>query len=149
MSAVQIMDFDPECLDDFEFDGLPEFAAERIKQQAEAGICFVAYDNGKVIAIGGIIDLWPGVGEIWSVISKDIIGKWVHWVAIHRHAKGMVRMWFDAGGHRLQASIIRANGYLLARAWLHRLGFGFEGTMAQYGFDRSNYERWAIVAQGG
>ncbi|MBN1625499.1 MAG: hypothetical protein JW944_03155 [Deltaproteobacteria bacterium] len=98
-------------------------------------IAFSLIHDGEIIAIGGIYELWPGVGEAFSIMS-DTAFKYPKSLYCHfklnfgfgiSHKKytriqSMVKVGFDAG--------VR---------FIERLGFEREGVMEKWGPDGCDY----------
>lgn len=131
-------------LDLFDFSEVGPYAKEVVTKAVKTGGVFSVFHNGAIVAVGGIIKYWHGVGEMWCLTSKDMEGKWAKWPFLHRQAKRLIQVFFnEMEGHRLQTSIL--SGFEGGQKWAGRLGFHSEGDMPQYGPDRKDYERWALV----
>ena len=112
---------------------------ERGVAYAAAGPAFTGLREGRVAFCLGAVELWPGVGEAWSVTSALIE---TLPVSFHRL---VLRMLDEQQAHhhcrRLQASVRQDHG--VSVRWLHRLGFTYEGRMEAYGPDGSAHLRFA------
>lgn len=95
--------------------------------------------NGEVIFIGGVIEVWKGVGEAWAIVSPKAAA---HALTIHRLSLPMMKVWFsELGLHRLQATAqIKRNPNLrwedsLGKnvRWARSLGFQEEAVLKRYG----------------
>ena len=98
------------------------------------GIC-----NGRIVTIGGIVLLWPGVGEAWSVFDQSAI-PFKRYMLLHS------RRWILAAAqechlHRLQATL-RTD---LPDAWLKHLGFEKEGLLKQFCQDKCDSTMWSMI----
>lgn len=76
--------------------------------------------HGQVVALAGITEIYPGMGEVWSYLTPEALAKplWLH-REVRRH--------FDAiapSYHRIQASTDAAHD--AGRRWLEALGFVLE-----------------------
>jgi hypothetical protein len=97
--------------------------------------------DGKVAGCGGVVLLWPGVGEAWSV--------WAPWAANYRkymllYCRQFIGQTMDRHKlHRIQATL-RAD---LPESWLRHLGFVPEGRMRKYGPDGCDSTKWAIIRE--
>jgi hypothetical protein len=94
----------------------------------------------KVVAIIGSLELWPGVCEIWSIISQDISE---YRMSFCRWAKKLLTaLEKEKRYHRIQLRAIDDAVHTNFCLWL---GFTYEGTMKMYGPDKQNYIIWAKV----
>lgn len=96
----------------------------------------------ETIAVGGVVVLWPGVGEAWMLTTPGV----------ERYPQFLCRSAVTAieaavlthGLHRVQVSVGCKNTRAIRFAiWL---GFESEGICKAYGPDRQDYERLAWVA---
>lgn len=103
---------------------------------AMAGPAFSAFAGADVIACAGVVPLWEGRAQVWSLLSSDLAR---YSFGVHRAVKR-----FLDGYHvrRLECTVDpRAER---AVRWARRLGFVYEGTMAAYtpqGHDMDMYVR--------
>lgn len=95
--------------------------------------------NDKIIAAGGIVKMWEGVGTAWAVLG-NIENK--RKVAL-LYKKHLYKMMIDNRFHRLQADILV--GFDKGVRFVEFLGFKFEGTMKAYDKDKRDYLRYALV----
>lgn len=91
--------------------------------------------EGKLISCGGVVILWPGVGEVWCMVTP----------LVDRYRKGFVetinhlivgtqetfRLW------RVEALVSVTN--MRSVKMLHRIGFTIEGIKRKYGPDGVDY----------
>lgn len=134
-------------LERFDFTAYGHQVKSVVEANAKVGIAFAARAEDKVLAMGGIVELWHGVGDAWTIFALCMHEHWWLWPHIHRMVKVAIKGFFDdAGGHRLQTAVLA--GWKQGQEWLYRLGFHFEGMMEKYGPDRRDYERWAMVKGG-
>jgi hypothetical protein len=92
-------------------------------------------ESGRVVAIGGIIPRWEGVGMAWVWLTRE----WrKHARAITDEvAKGLA----EASFHRVELGV--KIGYDRGEAWAHRLGFVLETPVARkWGPDGGDYSLW-------
>ncbi len=100
-----------------------------------------AFDGSKPIAILGISQLWKGVGVVWTLLSEQ---SKENGFALSLGSSRFIRMMYVERGYwRLQATIIR--GDEIARLWIVKLGFVYEGTMVAYGPDGQTHDMYARV----
>jgi len=103
----------------------------------------VVDDEGNIVFCCGIMDFWPGVGEIWAVFSP-LAQKYAHtWIVakelLAAHLKNYVR---------LQAPLDPA-GRPEAIRFDERLGFKPEGLMRHYGPHGEDMIMYALVKENG
>lgn len=102
---------------------------------------YTLMDNNVILGIGGVHNMWDGVGEAWLVISKQGFTK------PHTVAK-WTNIMFDViqeehNYKRLQAAVSLKDQTALR--FVHWMGFKEEGIMQKYGPDGSDYARYAKV----
>lgn len=84
--------------------------------------------NGDIIACGGVLKLWKGVGEGWLLTSPLIE---LHRVAFGRAAvRTIERLMDDLQLERLQTMVDAE--HWVSRGWLQWMGFEPEGVMKKY-----------------
>ncbi len=96
----------------------------------------------KIIAIVGITIIWPGVAEVWSLLSEDIkkIPSYFHRGIL----KGLNFYQQNLKIKRYQASVKK--DYLDGLRWIKALGFEYEGEMKSFGPDGSDFFLFGRVA---
>lgn len=96
--------------------------------------------DGRIIAIIGYMQLWPGVLEVFVLPSIYIPQHPVAFVRkIRRYLKSLEH---TLDTHRIQ-STARADDD--TTRWMIALGFAPEGFLKKYTRDKSNYVMWARV----
>ena len=131
--AVQPRKFDQLCMGTF------EEMRNRAETAIRSGDCFAQIVNGEVVAVGGVVILWSGVGEAWAVTSS-LAEK--YFVGFHRATiKNLGRIIRKHRLHRLQATVHERHEKSLD--WVKRLGFEREGVLQAYGPDGGNYFMYA------
>jgi len=120
------------------FEPAPVFAADGcaaadLDAQAAAtlaaGPCWTAALDGRPVGCGGVVLLWRGVGEAWS-LSAPGLGR--HALGLHRIvAARLAAVRAEHALHRIQTSVHIDNTQ--GRRWAARLGFKEEGMMQGYG----------------
>ncbi len=84
--------------------------------------------NDEIIACGGVLKLWKGVGEGW-LLTSPLIEQ--HRVAFGRAAlKTISRLMDDLKLERLQTMVDAE--HWVSRYWLQWMGFKPEGLMSKY-----------------
>ena len=98
-------------------------------------------EGERVIAIGGVAEMWRGSGEAWALLSAAALAKPV---ALRKVAEAYL-----AGAQqnfwRIQATV-RAD-FREGNRWVQSLGFSHEtptGPMKGYGPDGADYELYAM-----
>ncbi|MDP3425890.1 MAG: hypothetical protein Q8S17_00740 [Humidesulfovibrio sp.] len=114
--------------------GLPPLAS-LARVYAAAGPAWSVLDGATVIACGGVVRFWPGVGECWCWAGASVD---VAPVAFARLARRVVdSLLREQGFHRLQLHTrlddVRANRFA------SHLGFTLEGRCPCFGADRSTH----------
>lgn len=104
---------------------------------------YTVLKDDKAIAFGGVVKLWDGVAEIWSILSPEAIEEIK---PIHRKAIELIESCFNNGIVRMQTTVLE--GFFEGYRWVEHLGFHQEGRMAKYGPDGQNYIRYARVKGG-
>lgn len=109
---------------------------------ATRGPAFTGLVDGEVIACGGILIFWAGVGEAW-VVTSDLVDRYKLFFArtvtaklgqiIREHRLERVQAAIDAEHH---ASI----------KWVEKMGFTNEGLMRKY-LGRRDFYRYALVRE--
>lgn len=89
-----------------------------------SGPCFTAFAGMDVIGCAGIMPLWNGRAQVWSLFS-DLIHHYPK--AIHRAVKQYVDGYDVA---RLECTVDPRSDR--AVRWAKRLGFHYESTMPKY-----------------
>lgn len=118
------------------------FGVEKAKALLGMSIANTLMLDGRIIAIVGFYELWPGVYELWALPSKYIYECSTSYV---RHMRGYVKCIFDNfGAHRLQTSSLSDP---IHDRWMGCLGFECEGTLRKYGPDMVDYKQWSLIKE--
>ena len=107
----------------------------RMVHQSESGPCITALINNRVVAIFGMVLIWDGLGESWSVFSKEA----------RRYPIAMTKganAFFDIceilfSLHRIQITVRSTDKR--AVSWAKCLGFKSEGLLKEYSVDKTDY----------
>lgn len=116
---------------------------DQIGVQLPMSICakaMVRPDTGDLLAIGGIIHAWPGMGHAWTYIREDRTRKEI--VQLTEQVRdSIVRAHTQFGMVRIQCDV-KAD-HAAGHRWARTLGFTPEGTMRRYkdGHDYVLYAR--------
>ncbi len=84
--------------------------------------------QGRPVACGGVIELWPGVGEVWLTINPLIAERTL--TLFRQMVRKRRELVEDFGFNRLQA-VIRAD-FMHGRRLALRFGFRCEGYLHAY-----------------
>ena len=108
------------------------------------GQSFTGIQDGVVIACGGVLPMWPGVGEGWVLASGEIHNNKFATVRICRSI--LQKIMDDYGYWRIQGATLAnwESGVKFARM----LGFVNEGLMKRFGPGGEDYLRHARVIDG-
>lgn len=108
---------------------------QRIIHQSQCGPTITAYIDDRPVAIFGIVIVWDGVGEAWSLFSEES----------RRYPIAMTKgayTFFDICEilftlHRIQITVRSEDKR--AVSWAKALGFNTEGTLFEYSTDKKDY----------
>ena len=105
----------------------------------EIGKGFVVEQDGEAIAIGGISQLWRGVGEAWVLASSIEMP-----VKFHRLAKRVIHdLAREMGIHRVHVHSFATDTRV--HRWLELLGFEREGKRKGWFFDGRDAIAFALL----
>ncbi len=92
-------------------------------------------DEGEIIACGGIVILWKGVGEAWGLTTKLVED---YRILYYKTTKTMIEGFAKALKlHRVQATV--PVGHEPAARFIIKLGFAREGLLKKFGPDGSDF----------
>ncbi len=99
-----------------------------------------AWDADVLIATGGVLPYWPGVGEAWFALAPGVEPR--HYLGGIRLIRSYLAYLLACGGYRrIQADVLDAH-----QKWVRLLGFELESEMLGYGPDGSTYYRYVRFA---
>ena len=140
--GVFYLPFAPEHFDHLDFDHKELSVLSKgydvksmIAQQAELGTAFTAFRYGRPIAVVGIVFIWKGVGELWSVFdnqARDIPSTMLR-AAIDFSDIAMRYLCL----HRLQITVRTDDNRAIRYA--QAIGFKSECVMKKFGPDQIDY----------
>ena len=110
----------------------------------QPGWAYTAVDQGEVLFCTGIVDLWPGTGEVWFIGSQEIHRKPRKVIEYCRGA--MRRCALENDLWRIQG-VCRAD-WPSALRFAEFFGFENEGLMRRYGPEGADYYRVAWFPDG-
>src|SRR5512135_915288 len=125
--------------------GVPEFSNwtpdQFIDTLIRCGIGLAMVEGDKFMGCGGVIQKWPGVGELWLNVTEEMRKRPLILVRI---VKDMVaRMQMHGHYHRLQMQVAVDDERNIEFAKF--LGFELEGIMRRNGPDRKDHALFAKI----
>lgn len=98
--------------------------------------------DGKIVACAGVLMLWEGVAELWTIIDKDIdIG-----LTLVRCIKRVLYATIEGLSlHRVQASV-NINDHR-ARKLVRVLGMKLEGRKEKYNSSKDDFFEYVIIEE--
>jgi hypothetical protein len=115
-------------------------APKLVAQNLARGPAFTGVANGEIIACGGILPLWKGVGEAW-VVSSELVSLYPMTFAkvIWRKLKSIIE---ELELERVQTTVDVE--HKVSQKWLERMNFENEGLMRKFLGGR-DYYRFAWI----
>ena len=107
------------------------------------GDCRTASIGDVIIGVGGVVLLWPGVGEFWLMLTKDV-KEHTSSLTVMRGIKEFIDEIIEVRGIDRAQSILRAD-FDAAIKMNEFLGFKREGLMRKYLPDGSDAYIYARV----
>jgi hypothetical protein len=112
--------------------GLKCIPTEQMKEIAQArqenGQCVTGWVNGQIVGCGGIDLMWPGVGEVWMLLSYEVDRYPVRAYEVIRD--GLGKLIDDNNLQRCQGWCRK--GFAKAHTLFRHLGFKPEGYAKKY-----------------
>lgn len=140
---MEIVQFQPEHLQQLalqpaQADAYADLAKREYGEALAKGESRTVIHGGRIVACAGVIPIWKGRGELWSLIAGDIGALGMH--RMHFAAK----RWLETVDWRRLEAHCDAR-YLQAHRWLYLLGFECEGPLKSYTPDGQDCLRFARV----
>lgn len=135
--------FRPEHMEELVLQPAQELALAPLGKRRNAellaqGDAFAGLIAGRVVVCAGVVQMWEGRGDAWSLISTDIGPQGMH------ETHYAVRRYLAASSlRRIEAACDAA--FLQAHRWMYLLGFAYEGPLAKYTPDGRDCLRFARV----
>lgn len=102
---------------------------------AKHGFAYSMFSGNDLVMIGGaVLNVAPGVAEIWSIRK---LNAWMFPVVITRGMRKIINDAFDKGMHRVQSSTHA--DFVQSIRWHQRAGMVVEGVKHSFGIDGSDY----------
>ncbi|PLR52421.1 hypothetical protein [Chimaeribacter arupi] len=120
---MKIIDFEPEHILLIEPQQCQQYIIRTIEygQQLAQGDCFTGVQDGRVVAIGGILPVCEGRGYLHMIVAENMPHQWIK---LYRAARRLI----DAvENDYIRLETLSAFGE--ADRWLEMLGFEFEGVL--------------------
>jgi hypothetical protein len=138
MLRINLRDIDARTGTDFDAGVKSAVAA------SERGEAFTVTVGDEVLFIGGMIPLFTGVAEVWSLTSEVVE---LYPIAFHKAVDKILSYWDSLYKlHRIQCKVVWS--HTRSREWLKRLGFQEEGLMRKYDAHGRDYYMYAKVNNG-
>lgn len=112
-------------------------AKDYTKWIAVPGKSFTGFDGDRVLFCAGVIPIWEGRGEAWSLLGSDLKRDFLK---IHN---AVLRFFEVCDLRRIEANVDPNSD--CAKRWVELLGFKFEGVMASYWPNGESTMRYARV----
>jgi hypothetical protein len=110
----------------------------------EMGPAFSGFYQGKLIACGGILIPWAGLGEAWCTVSRDVrvFGAMATFIKMEMVFKGIIS---ENHLRRVQADVDAENRRSIK--FVERLGFLPEFAMPKFGPNGETYTRYVLFTE--
>ncbi len=114
-------------------------SSEMANPMAEHGVCFTAILDGRILVVGGVLQMTNHTGHCWTMVSEYAKG---NGAAILRVAKTQLEsMMRDMGLHRVETANLKTA--TAQHKWCKLLGFVEEGPLKYYDDKKRDYIRFA------
>jgi hypothetical protein len=119
--------------------GLDPNAVGRVFE--EMGPAFSGFYQGKLLACGGVVIPWTGLGEAWCAVSRDIhlLGAMATFVRMEQIFKSIIS---ENHLRRVHADVDAGNRQSMK--FVEHLGFKPEFKMYQFGPNGETYIRYVL-----
>jgi RimJ/RimL family protein N-acetyltransferase len=103
--------------------------------QAQMGVAFTAFRHNRAVAIIGVVNIWPGVGEMWSVFDEEARSIPATMLRAGKGFGDIAIRYLQL--HRLQITVRTDDNR--AFRYAKAIGFETESVMRKYGPDQIDY----------
>ena len=145
---IKIISYDPAHLDLFEqtekdIERYGKFHSKMENALADYGITFTAVLDGRILCIGGILQVSVHTGKCWTIVSKHASG---HGIKLLKVIKNQLEsMMEDMNLFRVETSNLKeATEY---HKWCRLLGFKEEGEMPYYDDKKRTHIRFSKIME--
>lgn len=126
----------------FEVDGC-ESKKQSLKNIEEGiwnvgGLRYVIQGENPIV-VGGVIEVFPGVGQAWALATSDF-NKYP--VSITKQSKSLIKCWLESGFRRIQVD--SAEFHTASHKWLEICGYHLESIREGHG-RTSNFRHYVIL----
>ena len=118
-----------------------EFYSAEVLELSKQGLAWTGEQDGKILAISGVIPIWEGRASAWAFISEDA-GE--HMYHVHKAVRSFLRKSYFT---RIEATVDLE--FAEGVRWMKMLGFELEGYMKAYKPDGSDALLFARVRHVG
>lgn len=118
--------------------------AQRIARDfRERGVGRSLFYKDSVIACGGVMTAWPGLGFTWAVISP-MARQRPHMLVMHYMVQEYLEDYIVMFNYRRIEANVNAN-FVIGQKWVQRLGFVKESEMPCFGPNGEDFIKYVIV----
>ena len=136
---MKIIDFEPEHV--LQIKPQPHQAFMQLTleygQYLATGNCSTGIHDGKIVAIGGILTVYPGRGFLHMIVADGMPHQWIK---LYRAAKRLINAVGDE-----YVRLETMSNFEEANRWLELLGFEFEGVLRRVMPDGTDARSYSIV----
>ena len=103
---------------------------------------WTALDDGRILAVAGVLPQWPGRSIAWALLGRSIGPR--QFPALHRKVLAVLEAAASAGARRIETAVCAdfENGH----RWAEKLGFRAEGLMRAYCSEGRDHVLYARVS---
>lgn len=140
---IEVVKFRPAHLDELRLQPSQEYLAAFVgrpgygQELVDAGPCYTARRDGKIICCAGVVELWKGRASAWALLSWDA-GQSMR--PLHREVQ---RFLDRCDIRRVEAYVYP--GFEPGHRWARMLGFEREGFMRAFHLDGSDMVMYARI----
>ena len=120
----------------------PAFTAAYLDSGESFGVGKIEDVRGSIVGCGGLMLLWPGVGQGWVIIDRmvrEFLRKEAYTVVVAK----ITELSLEYKLHRIQA-VVRKD-LIPALKYASNLGFKPEGILRQYDSQKRDYVMFSMV----
>jgi hypothetical protein len=108
---------------------------------SERGEAFTVLVDDEILAIGGMMPIFTGVAELWSLTGEAVT---IYPLTFHKSILKILDYWQNLYNlHRIQCKVVA--GHDTSRKWVTRMGFEEEGLMRKYDAHGRDFYLYARV----
>lgn len=109
--------------------------------------CYTVIFEGQIVAVGGMIVLWEGVGELWLMLTAECRKNGIFGVIALSAIRDKVEELIENNNIRRAQSMIRTD-FPQAIKMIESFGFRREGLLEQYCPDKGDVYIYAQIMKG-